>query len=141
VDESFEICWSCGTSAGGEEDPDFVRADDVERASDAPSMSKQKLEHDNEFQVGEPEIELVDCYWADTPSEAMFLASQLVQEGIPATADDHNLRVVFAGFFGLVPAGPYFGPRVRVLARDLSRAQSWLADYDERRARRAHVRG
>lgn len=37
------------------------------------------------------------------------------------TADDRDLRIMFAGFFGIVPAGPDFGPRVRVVAEDLPR--------------------
>ena len=28
VDNSFEVCWSCGTSRDGEEDPAFARDDD-----------------------------------------------------------------------------------------------------------------
>ena len=140
VDDSFEICWSCGTARDGEEDPDFARADDVGPTPDSPWESKPGMENDPDFEGAEPapEIEVVDCYWAGNPSEAMFLAGQLMQEGIPATADTHNLQVVFAGFFGLVPAGPYFGPRVRVLANDLPRARSWLAGFEERRAKRAY---
>jgi hypothetical protein len=140
VDDAFEVCWSCGTSAEGEEDPTFARADDVGPAPDQPCKPAPKREDDLEFEVAEPapEIEVVDCYWAGNPSEAMFLAGQLLQQGIPAAADTHNLQIVFAGFFGLVPAGPYFGPRVRVLANDLPRARSWLAGFEERRAKRAY---
>jgi hypothetical protein len=136
IDDAFEVCWLCGTTSGGEEDPDFARADDIGPSPDRPWRSNHKRENDLDFEVAPPEIEVVDCYWAGSPSEAIFLAGQLMHEGIPATADTHNLQAVFAGFFGLVPAGPYFGPRVRVLAIDLPRAQSWLAGYEERRAKR-----
>jgi hypothetical protein len=142
VDDTFEVCWSCGTSPGGEEDPDFLRADDVGPILDLPWKSDSKLGIDLELEAPEPEMELAECYWADNFYEANFLAGQLVEQGIPATADVWDLRVVFAGLFGLVPAGPYFGPRVRVLARDLPRARTWLAGYDvRRRPRRACHRG
>ena len=113
VDHSFEICWSCGTSRDGEEDPAFTRADDDDGSIDAPPW---KWEHKV---ANDPDFEVAECYWASNTLEAMFVANQLVTEGIPATADDLELRIVFAGLFGLVPAGPYFGPRVRVLAEDL----------------------
>jgi hypothetical protein len=35
VDAGFDVCWSCGTSKEGEEDPTFVREDEAEVASDA----------------------------------------------------------------------------------------------------------
>jgi hypothetical protein len=30
VDDSFDVCWSCGTTPDGIEDPDFVTADEAE---------------------------------------------------------------------------------------------------------------
>jgi hypothetical protein len=135
VDDSFEICWSCGTSRNGEEDPAFIRADDDDGSNDtSPSRWKHELANDPDFEVCEPEV--VECYWAYNTLEAMFVAGQLALEGIAATADDRDLRIVAAGFFGLVPAGPYFGPRVRVLAEDLARARTWLAGYERRRRAR-----
>jgi hypothetical protein len=129
VDNSFEVCWSCGTSPAGKEDPDFARADDVGPILDPPWKTDHKLGNDLDVEVAEPEIEVSECYWAGDLFEAHFLAGQLLQEGIPATADTLDLRLVLGG---LVPAGPYFGPRVRVRAGDLARARSWLADYEER---------
>jgi hypothetical protein len=131
VDNSFEVCWSCGTSRDGEADPAFVRADDDDGWIQTPPW---KWEHKGanapDFEVAESEV--VECYWACNAVEAMFVARQLAREGIPATADALDLRIVLAGLFGLVPAGPYFGPRVRVFAEDLPRARSWLAEYDGR---------
>lgn len=143
IDDSFEVCWSCGTSPDGEEDPTFARADDVGPTADPPWKPGHKVRKDLDLELGElaePEIELVACYWASDTFEAMFLAGQLVWEGIPATADAWDLRIVFAGFCGLLPAGPYFGPRVRVDARDLPRALPWLAGYEERRRARRESR-
>ena len=132
VDPSFEVCWSCGTSRDGEEDPSFARADDDGGSLHAaPWKWEHKVANDLDFAVAESQV--ADCYWAHNTLEALFVAGQLAQEGIPATADDRDLRIVFAGFFGLVPAGPYFGPRVRVLAEDLPRARSWITSYEGRR--------
>ena len=135
VDDSSEICWSCGTSSRGEEDPTFAHADEVGPIDDPASGGKPVVRDEltDEF-AGTAEDNLVECYWAKNHIEARFLADQLGQEGIPAVADFHDLRVVFAGCCGLVPAGPYFGPRVRVGARDLTRARAWL-DGHERRPR------
>jgi hypothetical protein len=131
VDNAFEVCWSCGTSRDGEEDPAFIRADDAVSVEDPPSNWDQKLGDDPELAVAEPWR--AECYWAGNAFEAMFVAGQLVNEGIRATADALDFRIVFAGLFGFVPAGPYFGPRVRVFAEDLPRARSWLAGYEARR--------
>jgi hypothetical protein len=136
IDDSFEVCWSCGTSPGGEEDPTFARADDVGPILEPPGKPGHKLGNDLAFELAEfaePAMEVVECYWAGDVYEAFFLAGQLVQEGIPAAADALDLRLVFGG---LVPAGPYFGPRVRVRAEDLPRARSWLAGYEQRRRAR-----
>jgi hypothetical protein len=35
VDGSFEVCWSCGTSPEGIDDPTFVTADQADRSNDA----------------------------------------------------------------------------------------------------------
>jgi hypothetical protein len=34
VDDSFEVCWSCGTTADGIEDPTFVTADEADPIPD-----------------------------------------------------------------------------------------------------------
>ena len=31
LEDSFNVCWSCGTSKDGVEDPEFLKADDVPR--------------------------------------------------------------------------------------------------------------
>jgi len=36
VEDSFVVCWSCGTSKDGVEDPSFRKAEDVEGAPSAP---------------------------------------------------------------------------------------------------------
>ncbi|MEJ7638381.1 MAG: hypothetical protein WKF75_10510 [Singulisphaera sp.] len=62
VDPSFDVCWSCGTTPEGFEDPTFVKADDA--ADESPV--------DLDMPKGEAPIpspprssgELVECYWA-----------------------------------------------------------------------------
>jgi len=133
VDDGFEVCWRCGTSPDGEEDPFFARAEDEVPSSHRSMKLDHKLEKAQDLELPGDREAVVACYWARNCNEAMFLANQLVLQGIPATADSLDLRVVLAGFFGLVPAGPYFGPRVWAFARDLPRARSWLCDYEQRR--------
>ena len=140
VDGEFEICWRCGTSPEGEEDPYFGHEGDSDsyfRASVKPDPKVQKTD-DSELAESweastEPWNDIVECYWARNCNEAMVLANHLELEGIPARADSIDLRIVMAGLFGLISAGPYFAPRVWILARDLPRARDWLADYEERR--------
>jgi hypothetical protein len=133
ADDRFEVCWRCGTSSVGEEDPFFVRADDVAPSSHPSMKLDHKAEKAQDLELAGAREDVVACYWARNCNEAMFLANQLLLEGIPATADSLDLRVVLAGFYGLVPAGPYFGPRVWAFARDLPRARSWLSEYEQRR--------
>jgi hypothetical protein len=133
ADDGFEICWACGTSRGGDEDPSFVRADDFRPKSDGATELLQKIVDDDLQFAPSPQLDVVACYWARNCNEGFFLANQLRFEGIPASADFHDLRAVFAGFGGLVPAGPYFGPRIWALAEDAPQVMAWLASYEERR--------
>jgi hypothetical protein len=135
VDPSFEVCWSCGTTPDGVEDPNFVKADDVGAIHDAPPEEKipdEELERGGPAPETPPEEELVECYWARNVQEARFLADQLIDLGIPAASDEQNLRFYLAG----LPLGPYFGPRVWVRAKDKERAHAWLEEYD--RDHKAH---
>jgi hypothetical protein len=139
VDDGFLICWRCGTSSHGDEDPDFVHADDFAPIN-RPSISLYvKAAKFAELDWEEPLDEVQACYWARNCNEAMFLANQLLLEGIPAAADGLDLGIVFAGFFGLVPAGPYFCPRVWAFARDVPKARSFLADYEQRKRSNRHL--
>jgi hypothetical protein len=38
IEDSFEVCWNCGTSREGVEDPSFQKAEDAEVASSAEAM-------------------------------------------------------------------------------------------------------
>jgi len=118
VDSSFEICWSCGTSVDGVEDPSFVTAD-----AEPPSESPLDLDMpEGEEPVPAHEGELVECYWALDLMQAKFLADKLSEAGIPAVADTHDMREALGSMSS--------SPRVWVSAEDLENAQNWLEDYD-----------
>jgi hypothetical protein len=124
VDPSFEVCWNCGTTEDGVEDPDF-------RPADAESPSESPLDLDMpEGDVPIPEVpselggELVECYWALDLMQAKFLADQLTEAGIPAMADTQDMHDQFASQSS--------GPRVWVREVDQVRAKLWLEEFDRR---------
>jgi hypothetical protein len=131
VDRSFDVCWSCGTTPDGVEDPSFVRAEEAGPIDDPP-VEPKTVEDELPAPGAETDEELVECYWARNVQEAKFLADQLIEQGIPAAADELNLRYFLAG----LPLGPYFGPKIWVRASDYDRARAWLEEYD--RHHKAH---
>lgn len=132
VDPSFDVCWSCGTTADGVEDPTFVPADDA-----APIYDDSAEDH-GEGAVAvatdnSPGADLVECYQALSLMEAKFIADQLVEQGIPARADEQDLQDTLGSWEG--------NPRVYVRAEDLLRARAWVEAYDFKRkteAERGH---
>lgn len=121
VDPSLDVCWSCGTTPEGVEDPTFVPAD---AAPPWPSpldldMPKGK---DPVPELAEPAGDLVECYWALDLMQAKFLADQLSDQGIPAVADTQDMHDTLGSMSS--------GPRVWVRAEDLPRARAWLEAYD-----------
>jgi predicted nucleic-acid-binding Zn-ribbon protein len=44
VEDSFAVCWKCGTSNEGVEDPSFRNADDVDAALEGPPIGERKDE-------------------------------------------------------------------------------------------------
>jgi hypothetical protein len=133
VDPSFEVCWACGTTPDGVEDPSFVTAEEAGRI-DEPPVEPAPVDADLPAAELDPDVHLVECYWAMSVQEAKFLADQLIEQGIPAAADEQNLRYYLAG----LPLGPYFGPRVWVRAEDLPRAHAWLEQFDKERTQHPH---
>ena len=122
VDDSFEVCWSCGTTPEGIEDPDFVPADEADPIPDEEVSEEVDLDDPFGDLAGTHLPEPVECYMALDTIEAKFIADQLMEQGIPATADkiDVNLGRQFWGF----------GPKVYVRPKDLPRAQAWLKEYE-----------
>ena len=115
LDPSFEICWACGTSIDGVEDPTFVSADE--------DLSPIPLDETEQPIHADSHDELVECYSALDLMQAEFLREQLTNAGIPAVCDDQDLH----DSLGLMNAAP----KVRVLQKDLERAREWLAIYEQ----------
>ena len=123
VDPSMEVCWRCGTTPDGIEDPTFVAAD--------AEAGKRESPLDLDMPSGDEPIpepatplagELVECYWALDLMQATFVADQLTAAGIPAVSDTHDMHDALGSMSS--------GPRVWVRAEDLPRARVWLAEYD-----------
>lgn len=138
VDASFEICWSCGTTPDGVEDPLFVTADDEDPIFDPAADLAPDVDDDLEDFAGTPLPELVECYMAKNTIEAKFIADRLVEEGIPALADSHDINMTMGGF---QPQLWGYGPKVRVRPDDLARAQVWIAEYEQCRGARPEGSG
>jgi hypothetical protein len=130
VDDSFEVCWSCGTSADGVEDPTFLTADETEPIEDPDPGLDAKFDDALGDFAGTPLPDLVECYAASDTIEAKFIADRLMEQGIPALAYHHNIDMVMGG---VQPSLWGYGPKVRIRPEDLPRAQTWLADYERRR--------
>jgi hypothetical protein len=134
VDDSFEVCWSCGTSIDGEEDPDFATADEAEPIVDPPLDVDAKPEGWLTDDFGGMTLpDLAECYMAGDTIEAKFIADRLMEEGIPAISDTHDINSMMGGF---KPQMWGYGPKVRVKPEDLPRALAWVKRYEnERRAK------
>jgi hypothetical protein len=134
VEPTYEVCWRCGTSREGVEDPDFVTADEAGPIESPPllpgSQPALDLEEGPAAEVAGPgTADLVECYLARDVLQARDLAEQLNGLGIPAVADTEDIRLRGAGAAVTNYAAlgnPYFGPRVWVRREDLARARSWL---------------
>jgi hypothetical protein len=133
VDDSFEVCWSCGTTPDGIEDPNFVTADEADPIPDEELPEMTDVDDPLADFAGTPMPDLVECYMAGDTIEAKFIADQLMEEGIPAIADKININMAMGG---LQPLMWGYGPKVRVRQDDLPRAQAWLEAYEQRRKSR-----
>jgi hypothetical protein len=126
VDPAFEVCWKCGTSREGVEDPTFVPADDagpIEDPAYDPIAEPRAAEPIGV--AAAPGEELVVCYQAYSLMEAKFLADQLTEQGIPAMSDTQDMQDSLGVWDG--------NPRVYCKEDDLPRARAWLEDYEARR--------
>jgi hypothetical protein len=121
VDPSFEVCWNCGTTPDGVEDPDFVSADAAPPSESPLDLEMPEGDAPIPESASELEGELVECYLALDLMQAKFLADRLSEDGIPAMCDADD-----------VLTGTNFQPRVFVRAADLSRAKLWLEEFERK---------
>jgi hypothetical protein len=133
VDDTFEVCWSCGTTPDGIEDPTFVTADEADPIADEELPEETAFDDPLADFAGTPLPDLVECYMAGNTIEAKFIADQLMEQGIPAIADKIDINLVMGG---LKPQMWGYGPKVRVRQDDLTRAQNWLKAYEQNRKSR-----
>ena len=127
VDPSFEVCWQCGTSRDGVEDPSFISADETGPIDD-PVRDHPLTTPDVAFQElsGIPLSELTVCYEAYNLVEAKFLADQLIEAGIPAISNAIDDNAIYLALER---------PRIYVRSEDHDRARVWLEEFEERRKR------
>jgi hypothetical protein len=133
VDDTFEVCWSCGTTADGVEDPEFVTADDADTIPIEALPEGSEVDDPLADFAGTPLPDLVECYMAENTIEAKFVADQLAEQGIPAISDKIDVNLVMGGF---QPQLWGYGPKVRVRKDDLPRALGWVKAYQQRRRSR-----
>jgi len=126
VDASFEVCWVCGTTPDGIEDPTFVTADEADHIDDQVAEKKPKFDDSLDDFAGILIPDLVECYTASNTTEAAFIANQLKEQGVRAVADQRDANLS-AGMWN-----PEYGPKVRVRPEDLYRVQMWLKAYEQR---------
>ena len=134
VEDTFEVCWSCGTTEDGVEDESFVTADEAEPIEEPPVDLAPLLDDPLDDFAGTPWAELVECHMASSTVEAKFIADRLTEEGIPALADRQDINMTLGGF---QPQLWGYGPKVRIRAKDLPRAQNWLKDFEARKRGRS----
>jgi hypothetical protein len=127
VDDSFEVCWACGTTnPDGIEDPNFVTADEANRIDDEVAEKEPKsVDSLDDFAVSLIP-DLVECYTAKNTTEAAFIANQMKEQGIKAIAESRDV-ILSAGLWN-----SEYGPKVRVRPEDLYRVEMWLKAYEQR---------
>jgi hypothetical protein len=130
VDPSFDVCWACGTSADGVEDPSFVTADEAEPIYDRPPEFDAKPDTTPGEELPEPPLELLECYRARDAAEAKFLVDRLADQGIAAVAN--GVHMSNAEYLL-----PQFSPRVMVRSDDFPRARAFVQDYEKRKKHRS----
>ena len=128
VDSTFEVCWACGTTAEGVEDPSFVTADEAGPIED---LTPDKQENSPDSELPEPPLTLVESYRAYDAVEAQFLVDQLAEQGIPAVVQGTRMSLTENPL-------SLFAPRVMVREQDLSRARLFFDEFERRKRDRAH---
>jgi hypothetical protein len=126
VDEPFEICWSCGTSRDGVEDPGFnPEADGV--------MTAEDFERERQARASEP---LVTVAVFDAPPEAHIARNHLEAEGIPALVVGQDS--LFAEWMLRDTRG---GIKLQVFENDLEAARQVLAEVNAHSVTHRHQAG
>lgn len=134
LDDDYDLCWSCGTSRDGIEDPDFRTADDTPAIYDAVEDGGMMSGDELTDEFGEPMPDLVICFMGENVTEARFVADRLREASIPAVSDKSDLGTAVLG--GFMPSAWGEGPRVRVRPQDFDQARIWIEGYRLKRLKR-----
>jgi hypothetical protein len=130
----MDVCWSCGTSASGEEDPRFVSAGNAAPIPLEPILDPDvhpELEPELDDELPGPPPEFVLAYETDE-SGAQFLTDQLCGQGIRALKT-RDLRPTFG------PAVVHVG-QILVHPDDFPQAREWLVKFERHRHNRQRRR-
>ncbi len=122
VDPSFDVCWNCGTTADGVEDPSFVVADEANPNESPLDIDMPQGDAPIAQPLNEEAGELVEAYSALDLLQAKFLADKLSEQGIPAVSDLHDMHDALGSMSS--------NPKVWVRAGDLPRARLWLGEFE-----------
>jgi hypothetical protein len=125
VDAGFEVCWKCGTTREGVEDPGFLSADEEPPIADPLYDPVAQVPEGVAASPFTPGDDLAAAYQAQGLMEAKFIADELMAAGIAAMADTQD----FQYFLGTMEGNP----RVWVRRDDLDRARAWVEAYDAKR--------
>jgi hypothetical protein len=113
VDEGFEICWSCGTSPDGVEDPGFDPEFEGILGEKEYKAAQEAMQHQD----------LVTVATGWKAGEIHILRSRLEAEGIHVYMAD-EMTVVMDWFF----ANAIGGIKIQVAEKDAERARKILED-------------
>lgn len=127
VEPAFEVCWKCGTTAEGVEDPGFLTADESGPIDDIRVDLEGEPPQNPLAELPDPPVDLVVCYRASNVMEAQFLADLLIERQVPAVVDGESLLGA-----GLAAAPPC----VRVRREDLPKAGPLVEEFDRRQRQR-----
>jgi hypothetical protein len=134
VDAGFEVCWRCGTNEQGDEDPDFVTADESPAIFGPTDYLRLEVGKEPEGELPGPPLELVACFQANAVDEAQFVSNLLAAEGIPS-ALENTARP------GVHDATSLYSCRVMVKVEDLPRVAPIVEEFRERKRARADRKG
>jgi hypothetical protein len=131
VEPDLDVCWRCGTTYQGEEDPDFVTADEAPPIEDPTDYLRLEAGKLPEEELPGPPLELVGCFQGVDVAEAKFVSDLLAAEGIPSTLENtarpgiHDARYLSK-----------HSCQVVIKAEDLPRVTPIVEEYIERRRAR-----
>lgn len=132
VESSYEVCWSCGTTVDGVEDPTFTTADEAVPSRTESPRGGGKVSAASSASDAPLELKLVECYRPRDGIEAQFLIDLLATAGIRAVASGTsmgNTEYVL----------PLFAPRLEVREEDFTRARALVKAFEDRRRARREV--